>query len=106
MAPYITPWSVMAKAGISSFAAVSTSAWMRLAPSSSEYSVWLCRWMKVLGACGIVWLWVGGTPAVVYLPPGNNPAQGVKDLSGAGVVAAGILPRHHQPTRRPAQSAD
>jgi len=38
------------------------------------------------------------------LPPGNNPAQGVKDLSGAGVVAAGILPRRHQPTRRPAPS--
>src|SRR6202140_2477273 len=60
MAPYITPWAVMGRAGISSFAAVSTNAWMRLAPSSSEYSVWLCRWMKVFGACGIVWIGCGG----------------------------------------------
>src|SRR2546429_5836758 len=60
MAPYMTPWSVMARAGISSLAAASTSGWMRLAPSSSENSVWLCRWTKVLGAYGIVWFGCGG----------------------------------------------
>jgi hypothetical protein len=27
---------------------------IRLAPSRSEYSVWLWRWTKVFGACGIV----------------------------------------------------
>src|SRR5256885_2488424 len=54
MAPYMTPWSVMPRAGISSSAARATRAGMRLAPSSSEYSVWLWRWTKVSGACGIV----------------------------------------------------
>src|SRR2546429_8520453 len=34
---------------------------MRLAPSSSENSVWLCRWTKVSGACGIV-VGLGGHP--------------------------------------------
>src|SRR5260370_4410598 len=69
MAPYITPWSVRASAGISSSAARLTMAGMRLAPSSSEYSVWLWRWTKVLGACCIVWLWVWRTPARVYPVP-------------------------------------
>src|ERR1700686_2950362 len=93
MAPYITPWSVMASAGISSSAARLTSAGMRLAPSSSEYSVWLCRWMKVFGACGIVWLWVWRTPGIVYLA-----------LSGAGDRRAEELPRRDQLAGRVAQA--
>src|SRR5215510_11002362 len=53
MAPYIAPWSVMARAGIPSSAARATMALIRLAPSSSENSVWLWRWTNVSGACGI-----------------------------------------------------
>src|SRR5579884_3486293 len=54
MTPYITPWSVRATAGISSSAARDTSRGMRLAPSSSENSVWLWRWTKVWGALGMI----------------------------------------------------
>src|SRR6185295_4019714 len=84
MAPYMTPWSVIPSAGISSSAARATKAGMRLAPSSSEYSVWLWRWTKVLGACGIVWWWVWRTPGIVYLGPGNQPRP-------AGVMAYVLL---------------
>src|ERR1700757_5085459 len=69
MAPYMTPWSVRPIAGISSSAARATIAWMRLAPSSSEYSVWLWRWTKVFGACGIVLVRVGGDPGDSLLAP-------------------------------------
>ena len=39
--PDITPWSVMAMAGMSSSAARRTMSLMWVAPSSKEYSVWL-----------------------------------------------------------------
>src|SRR5260221_7046903 len=115
MAPYMTPWSVMASAGISSLAAASTSGWMRLAPSSSEYSVWLWRWTKVLGACGIVWLWVWRTPAERLSGPiALTTAQnaGNEDLGRAPAEPGGPpdpdrrRDRHpnrsgHRPTRPP-----
>src|SRR5450759_5086267 len=90
MAPYIAPWSVTARAGISSSAARATRAGMRLAPSSSEYSVWLCRWTKVSGACGIVLAGSGGTPGVVYLALGLELELGVN----AGVSAPSGAARH------------
>src|SRR5579871_3484962 len=68
----MTPWSVRAIAGISSSAARATMAGMRLAPSSSEYSVWLWRWTKLFGACGIVLVGLAETPRLVY-PPGRRP---------------------------------
>src|SRR5213594_481541 len=73
MAPYMTPWSVRPIAGISSSSARWTIAPMRLAPSSSEYSVWLWRWTKVFGACGIVLARVGGTPPASLLCTGVAP---------------------------------
>src|SRR5262245_23866983 len=72
MAPYITPWSVRARAGISSSAARATIALMRLAPSSSENSVWLWRWTKVSGACGIG---VGGGGPSDSSGAAGNPAE-------------------------------
>src|SRR5215471_17841561 len=74
MAPYITPWSVRASAGISSSAARATIALMRLAPSSSENSVWLCRWTKVSGACGIAMGGVVGLQ-ILALPAGRLAGQ-------------------------------
>jgi N-acetylglutamate synthase-like GNAT family acetyltransferase len=67
----MTPWSVRAIAGISSSAALATIVGMRLAPSSSEYSVWLWRWTKVFGACGIVLIVGVADPAdslLAYVP--------------------------------------
>src|SRR5437660_545106 len=43
----MAPWSVMARAGMPSSAARSNSAGIRDAPSSSEYSVCVCRWTKL-----------------------------------------------------------
>src|SRR5450755_3614808 len=40
------PWSVIAHAGIPSWATFFASCSGRLAPSRSEYSVWRCRWTK------------------------------------------------------------
>src|SRR3979411_3101849 len=90
----MTPWSVIPSAGISSCAARSTSLGMRLAPSSSEYSVWLCRWAKVLGACGIVWL-LGVAdpgdmlPAVVQGGPRWFETPGYLALSALVVLGVG-----------------
>ncbi|TMC82355.1 MAG: GNAT family N-acetyltransferase [Chloroflexi bacterium] len=41
---------------------------MRLAPSSSEYSVRLWRWTKVSGACCIVLAGLAGPRGIVYWP--------------------------------------
>ena len=38
------PWSVIAIAGWPSATAAATTSSTRAAPSSIEYSVWLCRW--------------------------------------------------------------
>src|SRR5688572_4949685 len=45
----MTPWSVIASAGICSSAALAMSPSTRLAPSSIEYSVWVWRWTKESG---------------------------------------------------------
>lgn len=47
-APNIDPWSVRAIAGIPWETARATIRSMRAAPSSSENSLWLCRWTKPL----------------------------------------------------------
>src|SRR6266513_3807550 len=70
------PWSVRPIAGISSSAARCTMAAMRLAPSSSEYSVWLWRWTKVFGACDILLAGLAETPPLVYLGPSNESCPG------------------------------
>src|ERR1700733_6628091 len=44
--PFITPWSVSARAGWSNDAARSASASILHAPSSSEYSEWTWRWTQ------------------------------------------------------------
>src|SRR6476661_3924805 len=51
-APYMQPWSVSAIAGCSSSTARLTRSPMRLAPSSSEYSEWQCRWTNDIVAPG------------------------------------------------------
>jgi hypothetical protein len=43
----MTPWSVIAQAGIPAAAAASNMSPTRLAPSSIEYSLWACRWTKL-----------------------------------------------------------
>src|ERR687897_1164097 len=43
-APFITPWSVSPRAGIPSSAARAAIRSILHAPSSSEYSLWTCRW--------------------------------------------------------------
>src|SRR5579863_2592182 len=111
MAPYITPWSVIASAGMSSSAARATMAGMRLAPSSSEYSVWLWRWTKVLGACGIVLAWVWRTPRIVYRPqaplgfevmartaqpslahgPAEGAHSGIREISNQALLTPGAI---------------
>src|SRR2546426_4120098 len=66
----MTPWSVRASAGIPSSAARPTMASIRLAPSRSENSVWLWRWTKLSGACGITLAGVAGSPTgILPLPP-------------------------------------
>src|SRR5437764_5412731 len=45
MAPNITPWSVSARLVMPCAAAASISGSTRARPSSSEYSVWQCRWV-------------------------------------------------------------
>ncbi len=46
----------------------------RTALLGGEYSVWLWRWTKVFGACGIVWIWVGGSS-------GDLPARAFAEFS-------------------------
>ena len=46
--PDMTPWSVTATAGMSSSAARRTMSLMWVSPSSSEYSVWLCKWTNAI----------------------------------------------------------
>src|SRR2546426_9445755 len=46
MAPNITPWSVSARLVMPCAAAASISGSTRARPSSSEYSVWQCRWVN------------------------------------------------------------
>src|ERR1043166_1350274 len=43
----MTPWSVIAMAGIPCSAAERMSSSMRLAPSNIEYSVWVWMWTKL-----------------------------------------------------------
>ena len=43
----MTPWSVIAMAGMPCSAADRMSSSMRLAPSSIEYSVWVWMWTKL-----------------------------------------------------------
>src|SRR5688500_13834117 len=43
----MTPWSVSPRAGMSSSAARAASLSILQAPSSSEYSLWTCRWATV-----------------------------------------------------------
>src|SRR5215510_4571053 len=77
IAPYIAPWSVMARAGISSSAARATMALIRLAPSSSENSVWLWRWTNVSGACGIGVDGMAGLPILDFpCGCGSGPRHG------------------------------
>src|ERR671933_352483 len=45
MAPNITPWSVSARLVMPCAAAAAISGSTRARPSSSEYSVWQCRWV-------------------------------------------------------------
>ena len=47
-APYILPWSVIARAGMPSSFARFTICEIRAAPSSKLYSVWTCKWTKLL----------------------------------------------------------
>src|SRR5689334_19392000 len=49
MQPNITPWSVIATAGIPSSLTRRTMSGIRLAPSSKEYYVVLWRWTKDMG---------------------------------------------------------
>src|ERR671937_477186 len=84
----MTPWSVRPMAGISSSAARWTMAGMRLAPSRSEYSVWLWRWTKVLGVCGIVWIRAGGDPVDSLSRLTTVPAWTANALTVAGTVIA------------------
>ena len=46
--PDMTPWSVTATAGMSSSAARRTMSLIWVSPSSSEYSVWLCKWTNAI----------------------------------------------------------
>jgi hypothetical protein len=60
------PWSVSASAGISYSCARFSRSPMRFAPSSSEYSLWVCRWTKDIYAL---------SPRVKPLPSGpGRPA--------------------------------
>jgi hypothetical protein len=43
---------VIAKAGMPNRAASRTSGRMRAAPSSIEYSVWTCKWVKLFPVMG------------------------------------------------------
>src|SRR5579864_6621957 len=45
----MTPWSVSAIAGMPNSAAFATISVVRQAPSSSEYSLWACKWTKLPG---------------------------------------------------------
>src|SRR5579872_252512 len=45
----MTPWSVSAIAGMPNSAALATISVVRQAPSSSEYSLWACKWTKLPG---------------------------------------------------------
>src|SRR5579863_5144275 len=109
MAPYITPWSVIASAGMSSSAARATRAGMRLAPSSSEYSVWLWRWTNVLGACGIVLAGLADpADSLSILPlrfevmartahpslahgPAEGPHSGIREISNQALLTPGAI---------------
>src|SRR5690349_15976901 len=103
MAPYMTPWSVRPMAGIPSSAARATIVGMRLAPSSSEYSVWLWRWTKVSGACGIVWLGLAVPPdslstemARLALPSlAHGPAEmahsGIREIANEALRTPGVI---------------
>src|SRR5437764_5392805 len=90
-------------AGISSSAARRTIAGMRLAPSSSEYSVWLWRWTKVSGACGILWTGLADpsdslrTPmARIALPSlSHGPAEmahsGIREIANEALRTPGTI---------------
>src|SRR5258708_5244613 len=80
----MTPWSVRASAGISSSAALATIPWMRLAPSSSENSVWLWGWNELSGAGGIV---VTGRRAHGVDAP---PERVVCGVGGTGVICTAV----------------
>src|SRR5215472_2010752 len=100
----MTPWSVRPMAGISSSAARATMAGMRLAPSSSEYSVWLWRWTKLFGACGILEFRVGGAPgtslsaamARIALPllahgPAESAHSGIREIANEAIRTPGAI---------------
>src|SRR5207248_711534 len=89
----MTPWSVSPIAGIPSSAARDTIAGMRLAPSSSEYSVWLWRWTKVSGACGIVWILGVAAPPDSLLGAAANQNPEVSNRLRGGRVKAGVVLR-------------
>src|SRR5438270_13828866 len=101
MAPYLTPWSVRASAGISSSAARRTMAAIRLAPSSSENSVWLWRWTKLSGAfIGHVasLAWSGGLPrgAILTRPTPRRPFLSGPDLRSFRRLGQGLFERKGQ----------
>src|ERR1700730_5920579 len=102
----MTPWSVSATAGIPRSAALRTSRLTRPAPSRREYSVWLWRWTKLFGACGIGSKVVGGGPrgsrgyprrAILKpLPPlSPGPAEmshsGIREISNIAINRPGTI---------------
>ena len=49
------PWSVIARAGWPSATAAATTSPIRAAPSSIEYSVWVCRWTNDAPPSAVPW---------------------------------------------------
>src|SRR5215472_16671514 len=83
----------MARAGISSSAALATMALIRLAPSSSENSVWLWRRTNVSGACGIVVDGMAGLPILDF--PGGSGASDAP-LPGQWASCRGAVAEVHE----------
>ena len=97
-APFMTPWSVSARAGWPNSAARAARASILQAPSSSEYSEWTWRWQQPadtgLGMLGAGSDGVGG-PGDADLPEGAGSTGGdaagaveprVQDVDGAPVA--------------------
>src|SRR5919202_4752806 len=87
----MTPWSVMAQAGISAAAAASNMSPMRLAPSSIEYSLWACRWTKIKQTLlleGITQLFFS-TPRGAALQARSLTRRDASDAHGAGPLWRG-----------------
>src|SRR5450759_3945716 len=86
----MAPWSVSARAGISSSLARATSLAMEAAPSSSEYSECVCRWTNP-----------GMRELLARLPAGRAGFRGgVEAIDDRGVAVGAVVQRAADPRDR------